>query len=234
MDRYATILVGVLLVSVGWSHAATRPVEVLTIKVMGATTESIPLSSDNNGVPKNCGIIDYDAYCHHSRSAIVRHTLLVQDSSGKSLTISCTVDSIWSKCIALPVGQTFSAEHTKRGITVWYPNAKGREVKQAYVLVSNADKAAVTLSSPESSPVANLANSSGMSRDTVKCNFTSTPAGAEITLDGKYVGNTPSGIAVGPGPHSVELTMPGFASWKRELTVTSGSDVNVNATLQKH
>ena len=28
----------------------------------------------------------------------------------------------------------------------------------------------------------------------VKCNFTSTPSGAEITLDGKYVGSTPSAI----------------------------------------
>jgi hypothetical protein len=55
----------------------------------------------------------------------------------------------------------------------------------------------------------------------------------EITLDGKYVGNTPATIGVGTGTHIVVLSMPGFAQWKRELMVTSGSEVNVTASLQK-
>jgi hypothetical protein len=241
MHRCMTILLGFLLISAAWAYAATKSGPLLTIKVISASTESIPLSSDDNGVPKNCGILDYDAYCHHSRTAIVRHTMLVQDSNEKSFTISCTVDSIWSKCIALPVGQVFSAERTKRGVTVWYPTAKGREVKQSYVLVSAMDKPSVVLKPQPESSVANSGNGetttaalvSEVTRDAVKCSFSSTPSGAEISLDGKYVGNAPSTIAVGPGTHVVVLTMPGFAKWKRELTVTSGSDVEVSATLQK-
>jgi hypothetical protein len=67
----------------------------------------------------------------------------------------------------------------------------------------------------------------------VKCNFTSTPAGAEITLDGKYVGSTPSEIELVTGTHAVVFSMPGFTQWKRELTVLSGSELTVNAILQK-
>jgi len=67
----------------------------------------------------------------------------------------------------------------------------------------------------------------------VKCNFTSTPSGAEITVDGKYVGSTPSEIPLTTGTHVVVLSMPGFAEWKRELTVEAGSVVNVTASLPK-
>jgi hypothetical protein len=67
----------------------------------------------------------------------------------------------------------------------------------------------------------------------VKCNFTSTPAGAEITLDGKYVGSTPSEIELVTGTHTVVFSMPGFTQWKRDLTVLSGSELTVSAILQK-
>jgi hypothetical protein len=67
----------------------------------------------------------------------------------------------------------------------------------------------------------------------VRCNFSSTPPGAEITLDGKYVGSTPSEIELATGTHVVVFSMPGFGQWKRELTVLSGSELNVSAILQK-
>ena len=57
----------------------------------------------------------------------------------------------------------------------------------------------------------------------VKCSFTSTPPGAEITVDGSYVGNTPSEIGLSTGTHVVVISMVGFAEWKRELTVASDS-----------
>jgi len=67
----------------------------------------------------------------------------------------------------------------------------------------------------------------------VKCNFSSTPSGAEITIDWSYVGNTPSEIGLSAGTHVVAISMPGFAEWKRELTVGADSVVNVTANLQK-
>ncbi|MFY9906282.1 MAG: PEGA domain-containing protein, partial [Terriglobales bacterium] len=67
----------------------------------------------------------------------------------------------------------------------------------------------------------------------VKCDFTSTPPGAEISVDWRYVGNTPSEIGLSAGTHIVVISMPGFAEWKRELTVGSDSELNVTAVLQK-
>lgn len=69
--------------------------------------------------------------------------------------------------------------------------------------------------------------------DKVKCNFNSTPSGAEITVDWRYVGNTPSEIGLSPGTHVVVISLPGFAEWKRDLTVGADSAVNVTANLQK-
>src|SRR5271155_1344623 len=63
----------------------------------------------------------------------------------------------------------------------------------------------------------------------VRCKFGSTPPGAEITLDGQYVGSTPSEISISTGTHVVLLSMPGFAQWKRELTVSPGSELTVSA-----
>ena len=238
MNRHSTILLGMLLISSVWASAVSRT--ALTVEVMSANTETIPLSSDNNGAPKDCNLMDFSAYCHHSRNAIVHHTMVVQDNSGKSYTISCTVDTIWSKCIALPVGVKFDAQWTKHGIAISYPNAKGKEVKQAYKVVPAAETTVASNAQPKS-VVAEPENNAAPATDTVsetspgtvKCNFTSNPSGADITLDGEYVGNAPSTIAVAAGKHVVEFSMQGFAKWKRMLTVTSGSVVDVNANLQR-
>jgi len=225
-----------------------------TIKVLSARTESVPLSSDSNEVPTDCGIQDFSAYCHESRRMVVRNTMLVQDEKGKPYTISCTVDSRWSNCISLPVGETFGAQKEKHGFTIWYQNSKGKEVKQSYTVIVAGQVPAASGARPSSTVVTpasstgTAASSGGSSaassvapsaappeatRETVKCNFTSTPAGAEITLDGRYVGNTPSVVGVTTGTHVIVLFMPGFERWRRELTVPSGSDLSISATLQK-
>jgi hypothetical protein len=67
----------------------------------------------------------------------------------------------------------------------------------------------------------------------VKCSVSSTPSGADVTLDGRYVGSTPSVLGLTTGTHVVVISMAGFAQWKRELAVTAGSDLTVNAVLQK-
>lgn len=61
----------------------------------------------------------------------------------------------------------------------------------------------------------------------------STPDGADIVVDGKYVGSTPSTIRLAPGDHSVSVEKAGFASWQRTMTASPGGIVTVDATLQK-
>lgn len=41
----------------------------------------------------------------------------------------------------------------------------------------------------------------------------STPPGADIEVDGGFVGNTPSTVSVTPGNHEITVTKKGYASW---------------------
>ena len=60
----------------------------------------------------------------------------------------------------------------------------------------------------------------------------STPAGADIEIDGAFVGNTPSTLTVAPGSHQVAVRKKGFAVWTRTLNVTGGT-VHLNAELEQ-
>lgn len=59
----------------------------------------------------------------------------------------------------------------------------------------------------------------------------STPAGADIELDGTFVGSTPSTIGVTAGDHTITLKKAGFKTWERKLKVTSGN-VQITADLE--
>jgi len=66
-----------------------------------------------------------------------------------------------------------------------------------------------------------------------RCSFSSQPSGAEIVVDGKYVGNTPSALRLSPCAHRVEMSLPGFATWSRNLEVLPGSDLSIAASMPK-
>ncbi len=51
----------------------------------------------------------------------------------------------------------------------------------------------------------------------------STPPGADIELDGNFVGSTPSSVTVSPGEHTVKLTKSGYKPWERKIKVTGGN-----------
>ncbi len=58
----------------------------------------------------------------------------------------------------------------------------------------------------------------------------STPPGADILIDGAFVGNTPSTVTLKTGSHTVAVTKKGYADWSRTLSVTGGT-VNLDAIL---
>jgi len=68
---------------------------------------------------------------------------------------------------------------------------------------------------------------------TAKLSVASTPDGADIELDGSFVGNTPSDIDVPAGEHTVTLKKSGFQTWEKKLKVSSGSNVHLKAELEK-
>ena len=72
------------------------------------------------------------------------------------------------------------------------------------------------------------ASASRLSAITVTSNVT----GADIEVDGGYVGSTPTTLQLPPGPHQVSVKANG-ATWQRTLQVTAGSSVTVNATVDQ-
>jgi hypothetical protein len=66
-----------------------------------------------------------------------------------------------------------------------------------------------------------------------KLQIDSSPSGADIELDGSYVGSTPSGIQATEGDHTVIVRKPGFKNWERKLKVTGGNSVQLSAELEK-
>jgi len=246
--RIAALQAGLLLVAVFANAASVK--NTIRITVLDSETRSVSLGG--NDVPKNCDQVNFDAYCNNSKSAILTNTLLVQSGSEPPFHVACTIDSRYSRCTPLAKGESFDARREKRGLVIYYVDDKGKVRKQLYTLVDTDGKtgppataaavatqpvpAAPRQGSPASGPAPSVGSVQAVAPEKVeevRCNFSSTPAGADITLDGKYVGSTPSEISLGIGSHVVVLSMPGFMQWKRELTVLSGSELTVNAILQK-
>jgi hypothetical protein len=61
----------------------------------------------------------------------------------------------------------------------------------------------------------------------------SDPSGADVSLDGNFVGNSPATLKPSPGKHTITITLVGYTDWSREISVQSGSEVPLKATLEK-
>jgi hypothetical protein len=253
MRRIAALQLGLLLAAT-LANAASQK-DTVRITVLDSVTRP-STADDPNGIPQNCEQLTFDAYCRSTTNVPMISTLLVREDNESPFRISCTIDSRYSRCIPLPKGESFDARREKHGITVYYEDNKGKKRKQLYALVDLTGKPAAPAAAaataprqrspaqaptpaPGQNPAAAAAivpptgSAAEVVAEKVKCNFSSTPAGAEINLDGKYVGNTPSEIGLSTGTHVVLFSMPGFAQWKRELTVLPGSELTVSTILQK-
>jgi hypothetical protein len=64
-------------------------------------------------------------------------------------------------------------------------------------------------------------------------NVSSNPTGADVSLDGNFIGNTPAALKLSPGKHTVTVKMTGQKDWSRDITVEAGSEVQLTANLEK-
>ena len=88
--------------------------------------------------------------------------------------------------------------------------------------------------SPDASPNAAPTDVPRVSPDQAagaQLEMSSTPDGADIEIDGNFVGSTPSLVGVSAGPHQLSVRKAGFKPWERKITVSSGH-IKVDATLE--
>ena len=73
---------------------------------------------------------------------------------------------------------------------------------------------------------------SGAGASTARVKIASEPSGADIYVDGKFVGQTPSTIHLVTGEHRIEVKCDGRAIWQRDLEVLKESDLTLRAVLE--
>ena len=56
----------------------------------------------------------------------------------------------------------------------------------------------------------------------------STPQGADINVDGKFMGNSPSAIQLTAGEHLISIEKEGLRPWQRTVTVTAGGTITAD------
>ena len=66
-----------------------------------------------------------------------------------------------------------------------------------------------------------------------KLDVSSTPAGADIEIDGAFAGSTPSSLSLSTGDHTVAVKKNGYKAWERKIKITGGS-INLAAELEKN
>jgi len=76
-------------------------------------------------------------------------------------------------------------------------------------------------------PMLPLATRLNMTRVTV----TSAPDGADIAVDGSFVGNAPSTVNLTEGDHTITVTRNGYKTWERKIKAIGGM-VRLNAELE--
>jgi hypothetical protein len=79
---------------------------------------------------------------------------------------------------------------------------------------------------PRSAPSAPASSDVG-----AQISVSSSPAGADIELDGTFVGSTPSVIGVTAGDHTIQVAKNGFKTWQRQVKVTTGQ-IAISADLE--
>jgi hypothetical protein len=61
--------------------------------------------------------------------------------------------------------------------------------------------------------------------------ISSMPYLAEVFVDGESMGYTPAKLNLPPGKHSFRCEKRGYQPWTKEVTLTAGSELNLDATL---
>jgi PEGA domain len=115
----------------------------------------------------------------------------------------------------------------------------GNSVKDACQAIISAPPRPPQTSStvpPADTPTAQLASSvkaqsPSQPNSDALLEIASTPSGADVELDGSFVGNTPSAIGVSPGDHAISVKKNGYQTWDRKIKISTGK-VNISAELQ--
>jgi hypothetical protein len=102
---------------------------------------------------------------------------------------------------------------------------------QAAALAAHSANAAPAAVAPAQAAPVQVAAVQAPETQAAQFVISSNPAGADIEIDGGFVGDTPSNVDVAPGEHVIAIHKKNFKDWQRKVKVTGGS-ITLNAELE--
>ncbi|MCL5671196.1 MAG: PEGA domain-containing protein [Acidobacteria bacterium] len=79
---------------------------------------------------------------------------------------------------------------------------------------------------------ANPGLTAGKSAKTYIVDFKSVPSGADVVVDGYFLGHTPTTVQIPAGKHILSIQKWGYREWLRTFDVSANSSLNVNPNLK--
>lgn len=143
----------------------------------------------------------------------------VKDVKGGGHTGAMTGAIVGTAIVFFPAAPLFLFMHGK-DITI----PKGTEITAYINGDTRLEEAKFKAAKPDTVAAAPITTSSAL------LDISSTPTGADIEIDGKFVGSTPSSISVAPGDHDVVVTKTGFTAWQKKVSVSAGH-ISLSAAL---
>jgi hypothetical protein len=182
-------------------------------------------------------VLDYVRLADTEKAAV----RAVKDAKGGSHTVGMTAGIVATGLLFFPAAPFFLFIHGKditvpKGSEVTaYVNGDVRlETKNFHTASDQSTQASADPASPatQSQATASPAAPSGvLATGTIEVH--STPEGAEVYVDGAFVGNAPATLKLSPGQHTIRVTQSGYKDWSREIAVQAGSDVHLSASQDK-
>lgn len=206
------------------SHGSggARPQTAEIVKTFG---ERCPQVITNNKVEKSDYVVVLD---HEGGKGLLRHKnkiAVFNRVSGDSIVSHSTLSlggSVQDGCEAITKDWSAHSKEIRAAAAV---SATPALVPAAAVEHIGADAPPPVSAAVAAHPAAQSSTSAA------SLQISSAPDGADIEIDGSYVGSTPSTVGVASGSHEISMKKAGFKPWERKISVSSGQ-VNVNAALE--
>jgi hypothetical protein len=195
--------------------------------------------------PLNIRVISFSKHLPESSNS----TTNCEDTSipGYEKTVQCRTVGLegYEKDLQLQIGNTtYSARclhcgNSRRGI-IGVGEYRGRwKMKDVELEILSADekgkpRTAVyrVLSAIAAAPTRAAEVTASPCTTGATLEISSIPTGAEITIDGQFVGSTPSSLQLLAGNHEITMQKKGFKNWARTAQVLSGK-ITVVGELEK-
>lgn len=176
-----------------------------------ATTDTLDLRRDDK--PKSVDIRAFD----QTGKVVSRRNLA--SSSSRDKLLEQVLTDIVNEAAPVAKGKPFAAP-----LSVYYVNCNVPDQPPDPTMTASATPSAAT--TPAATP-----NKPPPPPDP-QLDIWSTPAGADIFIDGEFVGQTPHTLVVTQGDHTINLRKKDFGIWQRRVNVVPGKR-RIGATLEQ-